>query len=535
MNHKTPAAASLILFITVFALYWGTFHYPFQFDGISDIQENTEIRDITDPARILSFNPSRFVIFFSFAVNYAISGLDTFSYHILNTFVHAVNSILVYLLVSLILQAWAGMRGAREASPEEHIYPMLAAMIFAVHPLQTQAVTYIWQRSTSIGAMFYLASMLFYMKSAMEEKNGAPAERWRKYLALSLISGFLAMFSKQFSVTLPVAVAMLDFFLVSGSLAKFKQRLMRLAWFLPLLMIVPILTSVVISGEVSHIGVRSKNILSQYQYLITQFNVILLYLRLMVYPAGQNLDYDYPPSQSIIDSAPALAFLLGMAALAFWLYNRNRPASFGILFFFVAMSVESSFYPLEDLVFEHRVYLPFAGLLLAAASLLKGLMEKSSYSIMKTAALAGLVIAISAPLAYASHLRNQAWSTQRGLWEDIVEKSPGKLRGYGNLATFLMLEGDNDRAYKILSKANSIDPENSTIIMNLGLWHEVNGDLETAAKYYHDAIKRSPRIRLAPHRLANIMFVTKQYKKAALFYKLELEARPGNQQAMLVL
>ena len=333
VKARAPGAGAVFIYTltlsaVVVALYAQSVDYPFQFDDRGSVRDDERIRDIRDIAGIWRINPPRFLVFLSFAANYTIGGQDVLGYHIFNILLHAATSAAVWYFLSLLLEFTARLEGRSVDLGLERMCAFAAALIFAVHPLQTEVVTYIWQRSSSMAALFYILTLAFYLRSCMERMDGRSARVWKKWMALSAASMILAMFSKQFAVTIPVAVALLDFILISRSWSMFRERAASWAVFAPGLLIIPLVTFFSDTREINDLIQREGNLLSWHQYFITQFNVIVfVYIKLLFYPAGQNLAHDFPPSGAFMDSAPGFIILSALlaAGLAAHAAPGNRP------------------------------------------------------------------------------------------------------------------------------------------------------------------------------------------------------------------
>ncbi|HEB72101.1 MAG TPA: hypothetical protein ENI77_05715, partial [Nitrospirae bacterium] len=294
---------SLTIFIVLVFAYQGTFTQSFKFDSEWAIELNENIRDLSDIKAIWSFNPSRFLTFLSLAVNYHFGELNVFGYHLVNFLIHFFNALLVYWLATIIISTRWGAgaikkpgEAGKAPSGFVRLFPLFVAILFAIHPIQTESVTYIWQRNTSLSAFFYLFSMVLYLKSSlMDELEGGGLKNLSCfYFAGSLFFAVCAMFTKQISITLPVAIVMLELFFVSGSFLRLREKTIRLAAFIPLLLIIPAFTALGMNLEIGDVGAFAKNVLPHKQYLLTQLNVIVTYLKLLIAPVGLNLDYDFP-------------------------------------------------------------------------------------------------------------------------------------------------------------------------------------------------------------------------------------------------
>jgi hypothetical protein len=268
---------------------------------------------------------------------------------------------------------------------------LFAALLFAVHPIQTQAVTYIVQRFASLAALFYLFALVTYIKfrlislqtpilEGQHHRPGISVKRYALY-AVSLISVILAMKTKEFAFTLPVVMAICEFMFFKETL---KRRMLYLAPIILTMVIIPPSLSDT-SGSLSEIGgideaaaeiSGARDKISRWDYLNTQFRVIVTYIRLLFLPISQNLDYDYPIYRSFFSPAVILSFmflllLFGIGIYLFYISRIThcalRITAFGIFWFFVTLSVESSVIPIDAL--EHRVYLPSVDSLLLTSAI----------------------------------------------------------------------------------------------------------------------------------------------------------------------
>lgn len=532
--------APALILITGLVCYHGAFHHPFQFDDAWVIETNENIRDLSDLSAIWNFYPTRFFTFLSLAFNYHFSGLDTFGYHVFNFAVHVATALSVYWLAAIL--AGAAAAGSANASGEPlgaqagypaFLFPLTVALLFTAHPLQTEAVTYIWQRNTSLVTLFYLLSLSMYIKSSLMMDKGGADRKTRLFFAGSVLFAVCAMFTKEVAVTLPVAIVLAEYYFISGSLRNLGEKAVRLAAFLPAFFIVPAMTAFGQNPSVVHIGGRHYNMLSPVDYLLTQFNVIVkVYLKLVFAPFGLNLDYDFPAAHSFPEAWVSFLVLIALVALAAWLFNRNRIASFGLVFFFLTLSVESSFFPLEDLVFEHRVYLPLAGLFMTISSLLF-LAARAAFHANAARAIVAVVLTVTACLSALTIERNEVWQSREALWADVIRKSPGKPRGYDSMAMVFLEQGRLDESEKWLLKSYSVNNGSSFVLYNLGIIQMKKGDDSRALEYMEKALEVDPSYMKAHLAMGNIHMAAKRYPLAARHYQLAL--RIGKTESVPVL
>lgn len=468
--------------------YSNSLHGPFLFDDRPSIPNNPVIREVgnfflNDAG--YRYNSNRYIGYLTFALNYLAGGLEVAGYHLFNLAVHLINSLLVYALVLITFatpffkDSRPGSRRSATTSPSmatSNGIALLVALLFVAHPLQTQAVTYVVQRLTSLMTLFFLLALVLY--ALMRRYSASSRGKGLALYFASLASVLLAMKTKENAFTLPVVIGLYEWFFFQGAASK---RMLRLIPFLATLLIIPLSLFDVnkplgaVISQVSRVT-QHKATLSRLDYLFTQFRVVVTYLRLLVFPVNQNLDYDYPLYHSLL-VAPVFASLLLLLALAgfgLYLWRRSRTeqpelrlASFGIFYFFITLSVESSVIPITDVIYEHRVYLSSVGAFLAAATLLVTLSVRLLGKTGRRVVLCSCA-AVIAVLSVTTFQRNKAWASSVSLWEDVVSKSPGKARGYNSLGAAYTEAGRREEAVDSLKRSLALDPAQSEAYYNLG-------------------------------------------------------------------
>ena len=514
--------APLLLFLLIAVLYTNSLSVPMVVDDHFFIEQNESIRNLGDISAIWSYNPARFFAFLSLAVNYHFGGLNVFGYHIFNIFIHFLGSWTLFWFVKLLLST--GRENLfSSGSRLTRLFPFFVSMIFAAHPLNTQAVTYIWQRNTSLVTLFYLLAMALYLKFALAEKLDESPRKMRWLLLVgAFIASIFATLTKQNAATLLIAVLLLDYSFISGSFEGLKARAKLLAIFFPALFVITVLTMVGGNLELKHIG-QADQILLWYEYLATQFEVIFsVYLKLIFFPIGQNLDYDFQPVTSFMDVWIPVVFLLSLLVASILFFNKYRLASFGFLFFTLAMSVESSFFPLEDLVFEHRMYLPSTGLFISVSAILFMLVAKLFRPKAAFVTLFLILISLVFLLSTLTIKRNEVWQTRESLWLDVISKSPKKTRGYVFLGQEYLSQNRLDDVKEVSKKALLADPSSGRAIYLLGLVASKENDNDEAIRLLKEALVKTPELYTAHYALGDLYRGRKLYKKAARSYNMGL-------------
>jgi len=537
LSSRRAVHIFLILIVGV-SVYAFTLDVPFQWDEMKFITKSPVTKDLsyflepskaTGPARAILRD--RYVGYLTFALDYRAHGMEVAGYHVVN---HLAASLLVYFLVLLTFRTPC-LEGSALKDKGPYI-ALLASVLFVAHPLQTEAVTYIFQRLASLVAFFYLLSLVAYIKSRLAAKAGP---RYAFY-ALSLASAALAMKTKENAFTLPLAVALYEFAFFRGGL---KRRLLGLSPLLLTLLIIPLSrlglhrAATDLMGGVKGVT-RGSGTYTPMEYLLTQFNVLLTYLRLMFLPVNQNLDYDYPVYRSILDPGviTSLAFHLVAVGGAVYFLIRSRRAgkgglvmvSFGVLWFYLTASVESGIVPIPMLIDEYRAYLPGVGVIMAGSVGLFALRERLKGPVARRAVV-GVAVALVLMFSTLTYARNSLWRDRVTLWEDVVQKSPRKARDYYNLAESYREERrDLATARKYFEKTLELDPLHSQALNNLGNLSYLAGSLANAADFYRRAHEADGNNYEALYNLARTLDALGSRNEARKYYEEFLQSAPPN-------
>ena len=517
--------ALALVVASVAAIYTGILDAPFIYDDEDFILHNDAVKDLSNfwpPAG------SRYIGFLSFALNYAIGGFDVFGFHLVNVVIHIINSVLVYFLMRLTFRA-GSMNKAGVDSLTAELVSISSALLFAAHPIQTQAVTYVTQRFASLATLFYLLSLVSYI-------------RWRTaggraFYATSVIAALFAMKTKEISFTLPFVVLFyeLAFFGREG----FKARLVKIAPLLATALIIPVSFLFFRGGGVGADIAEAQGAdffgLSRYEYLLTQFRAVTHYIRLLFVPTGQTLLYDWPLSRSFFEPAVVLSFLflLSVIVLALFVLYRSLKsrdglalvASAGVLWFFITSSVESSFLPIKDLIFEHRAYLPSVGAFGAFSAGVFWILKRAglNYRPLAAVVLATAIVLLGA----AAWARNQVWKSPLTLWQDVVSKDPKSLEGRLNLGRIYFEAGQMGEGIEEFRKAVLYNPSDYLAHYNLGLSYHYMGLLDEAFREYKAALDLSPDLAMAHYGLGIIYKDKGMLPEARLELETALSLDPG--------
>ncbi|MFB3885483.1 MAG: tetratricopeptide repeat protein [Thermodesulfobacteriota bacterium] len=533
-------------------IYSNTFHGPFQWDENDFLVQNPIVKNINyflslskakgvDPDFYLFFK-TRYISYLTFALNYWIHGFDVLGYHLVNLAIHLLNAILVYLFTFLAFKT----PFLRESSLKNHArhIALFAALLFVSHPIQTEAVTYVFQRHASFVTSFYLLSMVFYIQGRLKGEEGSSHLHSALFYGLSLISALSAMKTKENAFTLPFSIMIFEFFFFTGSIR------IRMLYLIPLLLASAVIPFTLIGidkpiGQImSQISDPSSLLVKEVPkeiYLFTQLRVILTYIRLLFFPIHQNLDYHYPLYSSFFAGPIFLPFLfyLGLLGLAAYLFFRSRQSlpelrviSFGIVWFFVTLSVESSIIPLQMIICEYRVYLPSVGVFVAATTsffMMIGKLDARSPQLKKIGGIfLALIIILLSILTYA---RNVVWQDDVRMWEDVTKKSFENPRGHYNLGLAYGKKGRWEDALKEFETTLKLNPHHNKARNNLGIIYHRQGRLDDAMREFRAVLQLNPNDTNARYNLGLVFLRSDRSAEAIREFQTVLQLNPDDADA----
>jgi len=500
------------LLTTVALLYGHTLDAPWYLDDFNHIVHSRRVQNLSywwnHPLH------PRSPAYFSFALNYYFHQLSLPGYHLVNIAIHALNAGLVYLLSKRIF-------------PHERRLAVLVALLFAVHPLQVQAVTYVVQRMASLAALFALLSTYCFIRAKviLVEKG-----RWQHPAHLCFYSGTflfagLAVLTKQNTAVIPVLLLLFERYFLplpkGEKTVSWRRQLIYLSPFLvvPLLLGLRVLTT----GSLDQLVLREQwgsGFVTPWTYFATELSVLWHYLRLLIIPYPQMLLYNIPWAEGLIGWKPMISLVawVGFGWVA-WLSRRKQPfLAVGLSWFLLSLAVESSFIPLHP-VFEHRLYLPVIGFSIAVVGSL-------GQSVAPRLA-SGILIGFCLILSVLTWQRNQLWNddlaffqqnaahtrpskgltgilstrfNQRGRFAEseqqikgFLKDFPGTYELYPNLALALLAQGKIAEGVKVAEMAISEGQGTPELHLALVQGHRQQGDMDGAAERCGEALTLFPR------------------------------------------
>jgi Flp pilus assembly protein TadD len=412
------------------------------------------------------------VLMFTYWLNYNASTASTLSYHLVNVFLHVINAALIFAILRFLLKIMPVAAGYHN-----HLAGF-GAVLFLVHPLQTESVAYIAGRSEVLCGTFFLAAVALYLFW------GTAGLSWRQAGCIAVLFG-LAVGTKEHAAVLPIALLLADRIVRQRSLRDAFRRNRRLFLLFCVICAVAGVAIVMLILTAPSVG-RGLDV-APHQYFYTQCRAILTYLRLFVVPFGLNIDHDFPISRTLADygAAPALWGILVMIGCAIYWRSRFPVVSFGVLLFFLLIAPTSSVIPIADPLVEHRMYLPSVGLIIGLVGLLA----------MNWTHRKALVYGMSGVLLVGSALswqRNQVWGDPVKLWTDAVAKSPRKIRPYPHLIYSYVLSNRCAEAVSVLERAGKAVPVSESILVNWAEAYGCAGRYQQALQKLEQALKLNP-------------------------------------------
>lgn len=460
------ALSSAILITAVILVYGPSIHYPFQFDDRLILRDsNVQHGRWTSVVWPLKPRP---LTWLGFLIQYRMGRGEPYCFHATSLFLHAAVSLLALFVLTRFLEI-AG------SPPRFRLFALVGALVFALHPVQTETVLYVYQQSTLWASLFGLLAILAWLKDR---------------LLLTLLFFVLGVAAKEFMLVLPVVLLGTNVFLKGR---RWLDRRLLLPFAVSLFLGLAFFLWVLQSGETTFGGSLQETA----TYAATQVKALWFYVGLMFVPISLNLDYHVAPQLKLTE--PAWWLALGGLVLLFWIVARwsripepgdkRLVGAFFIFLFFAFLLPTSSFFPSQDFRFEHRAYmsvLGFAGLIII---ILLKLVERPSR--LARASSAALCVFLLTLYVFADLKRREVWKDELALWRDTVSKSPDKYRPNYNLGVLLM-EDSPQEAIAYLSKAIEIDPALPLAYRSLGQVYFDQGQLETAARLWHRALSLAP-------------------------------------------
>ncbi len=510
------------------AIYSNTFHASWHFDDEINILKNEplNLNELSCQNLKKTFFASldgsktiyRPIACLSFALNYFFGKDNVFGYHVVNLSIHVLAAFFLFLFLYHTLNL--PLLKARYG-PNSYSIALLATVLWAINPVQIQAVTYIVQRMASMAGMFYIISMYFYLRGRTSEHRVLQS----LYFSLCFFAAALAFGSKENAAMLPMSIFLFDLLLIQGLT---RENIKRNSIVLLVLIFIPLILALVLNGpsifSIEHLlSGYEKRAFTLMERLLTEPRIILFYISLLLYPMPDRLCilHDISISHNFSDPPTTIVSILIILGILFLSIVKSRQwpfISYCIIFFFINHLIESSVFPLE-LIFEHRNYIPSMLFFVPVAILLLMALQRLSEKRSMQVIISIFIILVLVGQGHSTFVRNAIWKTGESLWMDAVDKNPKLPRPYHNLAKYYGDMGYREKETNLYHKAltSKRGPHYISHHMthyNLALAYISIDQKEKAIEHLRKTIELAPGFSSAYNNLGVLMMKQGKYDEA---------------------
>ena len=542
-SSRNNYIAFTLLFFLVLTIYSNTFKSSWHFDDKPNIVNNSRVhsKNFNYKSIFNAFyaNPSnrsrlsRPVAYQTFALNWLFNKDDVTGYHLINVAIHFITAFILYLSIINLFKT-PNLRD-KYSSEGEHFTAFLTAVMWAVNPIQTQAVTYIVQRMTVLAAMFYILGIYLYIKARLSKTS-----QNRIMLLLGCILSFiLALGSKENAAMFPLALVLVEAIFFQDFIFKKTKSLFVGITLATVVVVILMSTFIFLKGDtLSFLKGYAYRPFSFTERLMTEPRIVIYYLSQIFYPTPHRLSiqHDIIISTGLLKpwtTLPAISAVFLLVGTGFFWVKKRPVIAFAILFFFLNHIIESTIIPLE-LIFEHRNYLPSLFLFFPVSAGIKRLIDyylKKKFSMYII--IVSFVILLIVVIGTSTYIRNMAWATEKSLWEDATNKAPQSTRPYYRLASIYSDMGQLDKSIALLRKGFSSKhqkPLQAKLLFynNMGNIYRKKHEYENAIKYLQQALDIAPNNRIARENMLLVLIERKNWDLALKHVDILLEKRYFN-------
>jgi hypothetical protein len=501
-----PAAAALLACLA----YFNALNNPFVYDDHDTVVANPSLVDLSNVKFLFLYSRFRPIVNLSYAFDRWLWGYRPLGFHLTNLALHAVVIVLLYVWVRRLLSD-AGVGLGRGPGA------FTAAALFAVHPMQTEAVAYVSGRSELLCGAWFLAALIVAREAIVR--------RSRRHGVLSIALGALAVASKEVALVLPALVLAYDWTLRPGE----DDRRTRRLWSV----FVPGFAVILVAGAYRALALRTAGGWSSAPLLnlMTEAIVIWRYAGLLALPLGQSIMHSVHRVTSFGDPLAWVA-VAGLAAVclgAFAVRRRAPAVAFGIFWFPIVLAPSSSIVPLTEGMAEHRVYLASAGIFIAIAAVVGWWLDVRDPArrsrLRAYAAASALIITV---LCVLTVMRNQIWADPVSLWAEATAHAEGMWEPHYALADALRERGHCGDAVPEYKKVVELSSAHRDAYVNLGICLAQTGQFDEAERAFRRALEIDPRFARGYTNLGTLALVEGNAARARDFYREAIAQDPNN-------
>lgn len=529
---------ALLLAVLLLVVYGGSLSGPFIFDDRNSVVENDSIRalwPLIGKEKPGPLNPpvelptsGRPLVNLSFAINYQLGGLEPFGYRIANVVMHFCSALLVYAIVNrtLLLPLFDGR------FESAHTYLAAAiALLWALHPLQTEAVVYVTQRTELMMAFFYLATMCCALRFWAAPENTTSKTAW---LLLAVASCVCGMASKEVMVSAPLIVLLFERTFLRDSFVESLRRSWRLYCGLAATWLVLLTLAM---GQPHRESAGFAVGVPAYDWWLTQSKVFFLYLKLILFPWPLLIHYEFPYFHSLREAWPFVLALAFVGAGVLYLLWKNRPLGFVGTWMFAILAPTFVIPIATELVAERRMYLaliaPVAVLAVCGYELIRHRKEKGFATAnaiedrrpQKTLIWAAGAIAVA--FCFISGTRLGAYGNELGLWTQVLESYPGDSIAHQNVGAELEKMGDDSGALEHYREATRLNPNAGHAHYVLGEFLRKHGSNDGAILHFKEAARIWPKNVAIRNNLGVTQYVAGRNDEAIDTFREAIEIDPN--------
>lgn len=495
LNHHKEHFQSLLIIVAVsFILYGYSVKNGFLYDDHDSIVNNTLIKDFTNLPYLFQKNyfalsgemSYRPVVTFTYFLDFALYGVNSWGYHLTNILIHAINGVLLYLFLTAII------------FPTTHEYqrlsfrvftnpPLIISLLFITHPILTEAVNAISYREDLLALFFYLASLNLYMRVRPGTVSKRPLTA--ALFVLSCLIYFLALFSKEIAVSFPVFICCYEW--ISSREKGLHTTIFRYSAVYVIITIIYLYIRFYCLYNPLETSVPYWSIKER---ILTIPWLIIGYLKLFIFPISLSADHSISPANSIFSQKFMVPLLLIAISslLLLALRKRMKGSVFGFIFFLIALIPVYNLIPLANPFAERYLYLPSIGLFVSIGLAIHQLLNGLSNMKLRPYLLSVLFLLVIFSYSLLVLKKNRVWFDDHSLWSDAIRSVPNNSHAYYNLGIAYLKQNQYDEAVRQFRTAINLKPDYMDAHNSLGLAYYELGRFEDAIKYYQVAVGLNP-------------------------------------------